>query len=224
MKVVGLCASPRANGNTRRLLEHFLTRCHQLGAETVMYSSSEHKIDFCLACEACMRQGTCPVDDDYLTLLPTILKADALVLATPNYAFDMSAQLKAVIDRSHAFLYYAQALSGKYGVGLCVGGHPAMTHQIAKRLGQAVWLCGGNYVGALAGLSKHRDKKGLVNERELFKRADQLAAKLIQNISRKKNKIFSHWLREIVLVAKLKKMLRRRSDEYTYSAKQLLGK
>lgn len=223
MKIIGLCASPRPQGNTRRLLRRFLDTCHSLGAEVELLGSPEHGVDFCRGCEQCMRQGTCPVTDDYLSLLPRILGADALVLATPNYAFDVSAQFKAVMDRSHAFLYYSQALRHKYGVGLCVGGHWAMTRKIAKQCGQAVWLCGGNYVGAAWGVSKHRDKKGFVNEKKVYARAERLAKKLVHAVRARKKYPVSAWVRETFLVSKLRKMFCRRREEYPWVAEQLLG-
>ncbi|MCK5243209.1 flavodoxin family protein [bacterium] len=220
MKIVGLCASPRAQGNTRRLLQRFMQTCETLGATTEIHSTTQYRVDFCRACEQCMRQGTCPIQDDYLTMLPKILEADALVLATPNYAFDVSAQFKAVMDRSHAFLYYSQALKGKYGVGLCVAGHWAMTRKIAAWCGQAVWLCGGNYVGYAWGVSKVRDKKGFVNEKKVYAQADRLAKKLIKEIQTKKQHPIQAWLRETFLVSKLRKSFLRRRAEYPWTAEQ----
>ncbi len=224
MKIVGLAASPRRHGNTHRLLTYFLDCCAQLGAQTKLLSTCDHQVDFCRACEQCMHQGTCPVQDDYLPLLPVILEADALVLATPNYAFDLSGQLKVVMDRSHAFLYYTQSLKGKYGVGICVAGHPAMTKAIAKRCGQAVWLCGGAYVGALTGISKHRDKKGFMEEKKVYNRAEKMAGHLVRAIQTRKPYRLQQWLREILIVSKLKKLFTRRQKEFSYVYQHLCRK
>jgi len=223
MKIVGLCASPRPQGNTLRLLQRFLAECEKQGAEVELLSTLNHRVEFCQACEMCMRNGTCPLQDDYLPLLPSILKADALVLASPNYAFDISAQLKAVIDRSHAFIYYSQALRGKYGVGICVGGHWALTRSLARRCGQSVWLCGGNYVGCTWGVSRHRDKKGFVHEKRVYARTERLARKLVQEIRQGKKHPIQVWLREILLVSHLRRMFSRRRNEYPYVAGRLLG-
>jgi multimeric flavodoxin WrbA len=220
MKIVGLCASPRENGNTQRLLQRFMLACERLGAQTEIYSTTEHRVEFCRACEQCMRRGTCPIQDDYLPILPKILEADAIVLATPNYAFDVSAQFKAVMDRSHAFLYYAQALKGKYGVGLCVAGHWAMTKKIAKWCAQAVWLCGGSYVGYAWGISKVRDKKGFVNEAKVYAQTDHLAKKLVNEIRKKKKHPIQAWFRETFIVSKLRRGFIRRRAEYPWIAEQ----
>lgn len=223
MKVVGLCASPRSQGNTQRLLRRFLDTCHALGAEVELLGAPEHRVDACQGCEQCMRQGTCPVEDDYLRLLPRILGADALVLASPNYAFDVSAQFKAVMDRSHAFLYYSQALRGKYGVGLCAAGHWAATRKVARRCAQMVWICGGNYVGAAWGISKHRDRKGFMGEKQTYARIDRLARKLVRAVQKRKQYRLQTWARETFVVSKLKNIFRRRRREYPWVAKQLLG-
>ncbi len=221
MKIVGLAASPRRQGNTHRLLAYFLDSCSRLGAQTTFYSTCDYRVDFCRACEQCMRRGDCPVPDDYLPLLPAIMEADALVLATPNYAFDWSGQLKTVIDRSHAFLYYTQALKGKYGVGICVAGHPAMSKAIAKRCGQAVWLCGGAYVGALTGISKHRDKKGFIHEKKVYAQADKIAQRLVHAIQTHRPYGLQQWLRETFIVSKLKKIFTRRQQEFPYVYQRL---
>ncbi len=224
MKIVGLCASPRPQGNTRRLLEFFLDECRGLGAETERFTAADQRVDFCRACEQCMRQGDCPVQDDYLPLLPKILAADALVLATPNYAFDVSAQIKAVMDRSHAFLYYRQALAGKYGVGLCVAGHWFGTHGIARRLGQAVWLCGGSFVGAAWGVSKHRDKKGFVREAQVYARAKAMARRLVRAVERKRKYRWQAWLRETFITPHLRRIFTRRKEEYPWVAERWVKK
>lgn len=224
MKIIGLCASPRPQGNTRRLLEFFLAECRALGAEVELIAAADRRVDFCRACEQCMRQGTCPVPDDYLPLLPSILQADALVLASPNYAFDLSAQLKAVMDRSHAFLYYRQALAGKYGVGVCVSGHWFGTRAIARRLGQAVWLCGGASVGALWAVSKHRDKKGFTREREVYARAKILAKRLVRAVAQKRKYQWQTWLRETFVTPALRRAFTRRREEYPWVAERWVEK
>lgn len=216
MKIIGLCASPRPQGNTRRLLEFFLAECRRLGAETELFTAADRWVEFCRACEQCMRQGTCPVPDDYLPLLPKILAADALVLATPNYAFDVSAQIKAVMDRSHAFLYYRQALAGKYGAGLCVAGHWFGTRSIARRLGQAIWLCGGSSVGSAWGISKHRDKKGFEQEKKVYARAGRLARTLVRAVEQKRRYGWQAWLRETFVTPALRRAFARRREEYPW--------
>jgi multimeric flavodoxin WrbA len=224
MKIIGLCASPRTQGNTRRLLEFFLAECRGLGAETELISASDRRVEFCRACEQCMRQGDCPVQDDYLPLLPKILSADALVLATPNYAFDVSAQIKAVMDRSHAFLYYRQALAGKYGVGLCVAGHWFGSRSIARRLSQTVWLCGGASVGAAWGISKHRDKKGFEQEQKVYGQAKRLAKRLVRAVQTRRKYRWQRWLRETFNTPHLRRAFTRRAEEYPWVAERWVGK
>jgi multimeric flavodoxin WrbA len=224
VKIIGLCASPRPQGNTRRLLEFFLAECRGLGAQTELMSAPDQRVDFCRACEQCMRQGTCPVPDDYLSDLPSILQADALVLASPNYAFDLSAQMKALMDRSHAFLYYRQALAGKYGVGLCVGGHWFGTRAIARRLSQAIWLCGGASVGAVWGISKHRDKKGFEQEQKVYARAKVLARRLVRAVEGRRGYPWQAWLRETFVTPALRRTFTRRQKEYPWVAERWIGK
>lgn len=53
----------------------------------------------CTACDACWKTGICVVQDDYQTLFPALLSADALVLASPLYFLGVSGWAKAMMDR-----------------------------------------------------------------------------------------------------------------------------
>jgi protein-tyrosine-phosphatase len=52
----------------------------------------------------CERKGYCPIDDDVKTeIYPLIRQAEVVVLATPIFFFNMTAQLKAIVDRCQLF-------------------------------------------------------------------------------------------------------------------------
>ena len=59
-------------------------------------------IGFCLACDACMKNGgQCLLKDDMKEVLELYNKADVLVLATPVYFYGISTQMKTFIDRTY---------------------------------------------------------------------------------------------------------------------------
>lgn len=98
-KVLIIGGSPRKNGNSETLCKQFARGAQESGNIVETCFLSEKKIGFCSACYCC-RKGECPQKDDALEIIPKMLAADVIVLATPVYFYTMSAQLKALIDRS----------------------------------------------------------------------------------------------------------------------------
>ena len=98
-KVLIISGSPRVNGNSDMLCDQFAKGAGQSGNQVEKISLAGKKIGFCTACYAC-EKGRCPQNDDVSGILKKILDSDVIVLATPVYFYTMTAQLKALIDRS----------------------------------------------------------------------------------------------------------------------------
>lgn len=64
-----------------------------------IFDAAFRNVQPCLGCEHCHTVGGCVQKDDMAALVPEIIKAYAVILATPVYYFGMTASLKAVIDR-----------------------------------------------------------------------------------------------------------------------------
>jgi len=63
----------------------------------------DKKINYCLACDACKRNGgNCVQKDDMKEILDKMIAADVLVLATPVYFYSISSRMKTLIDRVYA--------------------------------------------------------------------------------------------------------------------------
>ncbi len=104
MKVLGVSGSPRARGNTARLLKEILRGVSDAGGEASAVSLSGYTIAGCVGCERCRLDKTCTRFNDGMTLLyPRIAEADALVLGSPVYHYNVTSQMKAFIDRLYAF-------------------------------------------------------------------------------------------------------------------------
>ena len=102
MRVLALGGSARGGkGVTGRLLGALARGLEQGGALVDTWQACEMKVAPCLACLACMLRtpGVCVQRDDMDRLYPALAAADLLVLATPVYTDNMSAQLKVVMDR-----------------------------------------------------------------------------------------------------------------------------
>lgn len=116
MKILAIMASPRGmNGNTGRLLEEVLAGVAQTGAETEIVTLKTLNVQPCVACDVCHKTGVCNISDDYEAIKEKLLACDGFILASPNYIFSVTAQMKALFDRCNG-LVHCMALDGKYAV------------------------------------------------------------------------------------------------------------
>ena len=100
--VLIISSSPRKNGNSQMLCEQFRRGAEEKGNKVQLVRISDLNIRFCMACDACMKNGgTCVLKDDMAGLLDMYQRADVLVLATPVYFYGISAQMKTFIDRTY---------------------------------------------------------------------------------------------------------------------------
>ena len=110
-KVLILEGSPRRNGNSAILSGEFARGAEEAGCSVEKVQIAHKKIAGCLGCGACYRNaGRCVQKDDMAEIREKMLAADVIVLASPIYFYSMTAQMKAVIDRTYAFY---QQLAGK---------------------------------------------------------------------------------------------------------------
>ncbi len=98
-KVVVLSTSLRTNSNSELLAKSFVEGAKEAGNE-VEYTSLKNKdICFCIGCLACQTIGHCVIKDDVADIMNSVLEADVVVWATPIYYYEMSGQMKTLIDR-----------------------------------------------------------------------------------------------------------------------------
>ena len=99
LKVIGISASPRLNGNSDLLLRQALAGAESVGAQTEYIRLADFKIAPCIECNSCYKTGSCIVEDDYHLLSAKMLDADRLIFATPIFFMTVCAQAKILIDR-----------------------------------------------------------------------------------------------------------------------------
>lgn len=115
MKIVVIIGSPRGmKGNTGRLLEE-VTAGLCTEAEIELFDLSKRKILPCSGCDHCHTTGVCHLKDEYEAIKQSLLACDGFILASPNYIFSVTAQLKALFDRSGNIIHCLM-LEGKYGI------------------------------------------------------------------------------------------------------------
>ncbi len=122
MRIISLLGSPRGmKGNTARLLRIVLSGSESQGAKTEIISLKGDTVLPCRGCDVCHQKGVCIQKDDFEAIKNKIFEADGLVLASPNYIFGVSAQLKAFMDRCCGILHCI-GFEGKYGASVITSG------------------------------------------------------------------------------------------------------
>jgi multimeric flavodoxin WrbA len=103
MKAVAINGSPRKGGNTEILLKKVLEALDSAGWETELIQVGGKNIHGCLACYKCFKKKDmeCARKNDIFNVcMGKLVEADAIILGSPTYFTDVSAELKALIDRS----------------------------------------------------------------------------------------------------------------------------
>src|SRR5690554_1912563 len=100
MKILGICSSPRLEGNTYYYLNRALSEAEKLGAEVELIKLSGKNISGCRACYSCVKEKRCVVKDDFQEIFDKIVGAEGLLLASPVYHSCITPELKSVLDRT----------------------------------------------------------------------------------------------------------------------------
>jgi multimeric flavodoxin WrbA len=120
MKILGFEGSPRANGNTEKLVKAVLNGARENGADTAFYKIAKMNISPCNGCMDCREKGVCEIEDDMQFLYDEIQAAHAIVIGSPVYMWQVAAQTKIFMDRLVLFVKpdFSTRLVGKKGLVL----------------------------------------------------------------------------------------------------------
>ena len=177
MKVLAIGGSPRgAKSQTHALTEALLAEAKGRGAEVEFIDLGKVRIGFCQACEACHRGPDCVLNDDGRSILQRMLEADGIVLASPVYLDQVTAQMKALLDRTSHFIHCLR-LAGKYlaSVTTSGGGGGEATTAFLKRYTVTV---GAQFVGSVDARIPIKDAD--------YAAARELGAALVAAVAEKK--------------------------------------
>lgn len=153
MKILCISGSPRSeHSNTFRLAKEAVAgiAAVEQGVSVEYIHLGNLSVQFCTGCGTCHRKLLfCPLKDDIASVLHSMREAEAIILASPVYINHVTAQLKALLDRSSPFIH-CQMLTGKYGAAFATsGGGP---HSIVlDYLKEYLVSCGAQYVGGVSG-------------------------------------------------------------------------
>lgn len=101
MKVIGINGSARKNGNTTILIKTVFEELEKHGIETEMIQFAQNIIEPCKGCFACHDRGNCIYQRDlFHDTFQKITEADGIILGSPVYSADVSANMKAFLERA----------------------------------------------------------------------------------------------------------------------------
>ena len=132
MKALAINGSPRPGGNTETLLKKVLEPLEAAGWSTEYLRIGGKPVRGCMACMKCgeKRNGRCVIEGDAVNdCLEKMFAADAIILGSPTYFSDVTAEMKALIDRA-GFVALANggAFSGKIGAAVVAVRRGGATH------------------------------------------------------------------------------------------------
>lgn len=97
--IVVISTSIRANSNSEVLAKSFADGAMSAGNQVEFISLKEKQIGFCKGCLVCQTTGNCVIKDDVTEMMDKVMAADVVAWATPIYYYEMSGQMKTLIDR-----------------------------------------------------------------------------------------------------------------------------
>lgn len=122
--VLILVGSPQKRGATFSAAETFAARLEALGGvDTEIVRLADHELGICRGCKICVTRGEefCPMHDDRDLIIEKMLGADGVVIASPNYSWQVPGLLKVFLDRL-AFAMHRPRFHGKVSSAIVVQG------------------------------------------------------------------------------------------------------
>lgn len=176
-KILGICGSPRKQA-TEYVLSEALNSMEEKGYETELFTVRGKNISPCRNCDYCIREKECILKDDMYELYPLFKDVQGIIMATPIYNGGVSAQIKAVMDRTRAAAAVdINFLKHKVGMVIAVGGDRVGGQELAIQqiltfyiLNGAIPVSGGPFGSNLGANFWSQDSlKGVKEDEEGFR-------------------------------------------------------
>jgi multimeric flavodoxin WrbA len=142
MKAIGINGSHRKGKNTAILLNAVLEELAKNGVETKLLELVDFRIEHCKACNKCLFEPKCSIDDDDMSVLAEeMLSSDVIIIGSPVYNGNVTSRLKTFMDRTRWMHMKKDLLHGKLGAVVTVAGlrngGQELTHTIIERFFQS---------------------------------------------------------------------------------------
>lgn len=121
MKIAIISGSPRVGQNSEKIVEYVNKSLIEKEYNTELILLREKKVGFCIHCNGCLEGVGCSTDKIANEVNDVLSKADGIIVVTPVYFGDMTAQVKAMIDKTLPLRRQGMKLQGKVGGAIAVG-------------------------------------------------------------------------------------------------------
>lgn len=120
MKVLGINGSARRDGNTALIMNMVFDELHKCSIETELVQLAGSVIQPCKGCFACKGNGNCIFTNDlFAEIFEKMVQADGILLGSPVYSADVSANMKAILERAGVVVSTnPKLLKGKVGAAV----------------------------------------------------------------------------------------------------------
>ncbi len=211
MRVLGINCSPRKGGNTEILINEVFGALRKEGIKTEFFQLGGKTVSGCIACMKCRKKkdGRCHQKNDAINdCIGRMEEADAIIIGSPVYFADLSAEAKALIDvAGYALRAAGNPLKRKPGAAVIAVRRAGAIHAfdsinhfflINEMIipGSSYWnIAIGREKGDVAG-----DEEGMKTMRDLGTNMAWLLERINDKDSRKKGK--KHRQKEHDMIAK----------------------
>ncbi len=182
MNVIGISGTPRKKGNSELLLRYALKPFENNGWKVKTFLLSGLKIKPCNACDTCRETGACIINDDMQEIYDAFRWCNAIIISSPVYYLNVSAQLLSLLDRHYA-VHDEKPLEGKVGGAIAVGNGTCGGQTLAVNAIFAWMLsCGIVCVpGELSAVKAVADKPGdIINQEDQLRQAEILGFNILK--------------------------------------------
>ncbi len=189
MKVVGINGSSRADGNTFILINTVFEELRKEGIDAEMIQLFDKNISPCTGCGTCSR-GSCKINtDDFKGIFDKMVEADGIILGSPVYSADVSARMKALLERAgYVAAMNPNLLRHKVGASVVAvrrgGGMAAVDAMNHFFLNKEIFVVGSTYWNMVYGKDIGEvlnDAEGIRNMKNLGQNMSYLLKKLYSN-------------------------------------------
>ena len=109
-----ISTSLRKGSNSEMLADEFMRGAKEAGHQAEKISLRDKRVGFCKGCLACQKTGCCVIQDDAIAIAEKMRTADVIAFATPIYYYEMSGQMKTLLDRANSLFSSKYAFQDIY--------------------------------------------------------------------------------------------------------------
>lgn len=125
---IAVVGSSRKGKNTDLLVDYIIQALNELNIKVDKFILDNRNISTCSGCESCLKTGVCIIRDNMTPIIDGMKVADGYIFASPSYNYNVTAQMKALLDRTFCLNDYNNGWKSRLSsnkkaivVGVCKG-------------------------------------------------------------------------------------------------------